>query len=264
MILHLPPGSPPLLRDAATLALFLHIGGASVGLVSGAAAMVFRKGERAHRWDGNVFFVSMLTMAAVGACVAPFLPVPQWSSTGAGIFTLYLVATGWATVKRQEGVVGVFEVGAAFAALGAAAAFAGLAWVGAHSPDGTVGGVPYQPALIFGAVAALAAACDLRVILRGGISGARRIARHLWRMGLALFIASASFFLGQPKVFPAPLRGSPILFALALAPLVLMIFWLLRVRFTKRLNLGATDLGLTPRGSLGGPAGDHRPAEGHA
>jgi hypothetical protein len=83
-------------------------------------------------------------------------------------------------------------------------------------------------------------------------------------MGLALFIASASFFLGQPKVFPAPLRGSPILVALALAPLVLMIFWLLRVRFTNRFKPGATDLGRTPRGSLGEPAGGHRPAEGHA
>jgi hypothetical protein len=259
MILHLPPGSPPLLRDAATLALFLHIGGASVGLVSGAAAMALRKGGRAHRWAGNVFFVSMLTMAAVGACVAPFLPVPQWSSTGAGIFTFYLVATGWATVKRQEGVVGVFEVGAAFAALGAAAGFAGLAWVGAHSSDGTIGGLPWQPAIIFGALAALAAGCDLRMILRGGISGARRIARHLWRMGLALFIASASFFLGQPRVFPPPLHGSAILFVPALTPLVLMIFWLLRVRLTNRFKPMRA-----PLGSLGGPVGDHRLAEGQA
>jgi len=259
MILHLPPGAPPLLRDAATLALFLHIGGASVGLVSGAAALALRKGGRAHRWAGNVFFVSMLTMAAVGAVVAPFLPVPQWSSTGAGIFTFYLVATGWTTVRRKEGVVGVFEVGACFAALGAAAGFVGLAWVGAHNPDGTVGGVPWQPALIFGAVAALAAGCDLRVILRGGISGARRIARHLWRMGVALFIASGSFFLGQPQVFPPPLHGSPILFVPALAPLVLVIFWLLRVRLTDRFKTGASD-----RGPLEGPARHYGHARGTA
>jgi uncharacterized membrane protein len=259
MILHLPPGSPPLLRDAATLALFLHIGGASVGLVSGAAAMAFRKGGRAHRWAGNVFFVSMLTMAAVGACVAPFLLVPQWSSTGVGIFTFYLVATGWATVKRKEGVVGVFEVGASFAALGAAAAFAGLGWAGAHSPDGTIGGLPWQPAIVFGAVAALGAGCDLRVILRGGVSGIQRIARHLWRMCLGLSIASGSFFLGQQQVFPAPLRGSPILYLLAVAPLGMMIFWLLRVRFTNQFQPMRTS-----RGSLRGPAGDQRLAEGRA
>lgn len=71
------------------------------------------------------------------------------------------------------------------------------------------------------------------MILRGGISGAPRIARHLWRMCLALFIATGSFFFGQQKVMPEFVRGTPILLALAIAPLVLMIFWLIRVRFSK-------------------------------
>ena len=39
------------------------------------------------------------------------------------------------------------------------------------------------------------------------ISGAQRITRHLWQMCVALFIAAASFFLGQAKVFPASVRG---------------------------------------------------------
>ena len=259
MILHVPPGSPALIRYGAAAILALHIGGASVGLVSGAAALAFRKGGRAHRRAGNVFFVSMLTMSAIGASAAPFLPVPQWSSTPAGIFAFYLVATGWVTVRRPAGGVGVFEVGAFLVALVAAAAMGSLAWVGGHSPDGLVGGLPWQPALVFGAVAALAAACDLKMILRGGISGAPRIARHLWRMGVGLFIASASFFLGQPKVFPVPLRGSPILMVLALAPLVLTIFWLLRVRFTKRFKSDATNLGPPP-----GPARDYSHARGIA
>jgi hypothetical protein len=74
------------------------------------------------------------------------------------------------------------------------------------------------------------AALDLRMILRGGISGPPRLARHIWRMCTALFVATGSFFIGQPQVFPAALRGSPILFSLGLAPLGFMIFWLFRVR----------------------------------
>jgi uncharacterized membrane protein len=234
MILHLPPGSSLLARAGADALLTLHIGGASVGLVSGAVAAVAAKGGRLHRAAGNTFFVSMLIMSAVGAAVAPFLPIPQWSSTGAGIFTFYLVATGWATARRRGAGVGGFEIGAAIAALGAGVAFAAMGWVGAHSPDGMIGGVPYQPAFVFAALAGFAAACDARVILAGGILGGQRVARHLWRMCVALFIAAGSFFLGQPKVFPPFLRGSPILFVPEIAILGLLVFWLLRVGFSGR------------------------------
>jgi hypothetical protein len=70
------------------------------------------------------------------------------------------------------------------------------------------------------------------MIPRGGISGARRIARHLWRMCLALFSAAGSFFIGQQKVMPAFMHGSPILLALGISPLFVMVFWLIRVRLT--------------------------------
>jgi hypothetical protein len=66
------------------------------------------------------------------------------------------------------------------------------------------------------------------------------IVRHLWRMCFGFFIATGSFFLGQQQVFPAWLRGSIVLFIPALLPLVLLIFWLFRVRFTnayKRMSM---------------------------
>jgi hypothetical protein len=96
--------------------------------------------------------------------------------------------------------------------------------------------VPY---FVFASFAAFAAALDLKLILRGGISGPQRIARHLWRMCFALFFAAAFFFLGQQQVLPKFMRGSPIPVVLALAPIVLMIFWLFRVRFSKRFKSGA-------------------------
>jgi hypothetical protein len=77
----------------------------------------------------------------------------------------------------------------------------------------------------------LAGLGDLRMLVRG-ISGRRRIARHLWRMCFGWFIATGSFFLGQQQVFPAWLRGSPALLVPALLPLALLVFWMIRIRFT--------------------------------
>src|SRR5258708_21172824 len=90
---------------------------------------------------------------------------------------------------------------------------------------------------------------DVRMLARGGVFGAKRIARHLWRMWFGLFIASGSFFLG-PSNRPLRLLStvglgqhlSPALFSttlyliLTILPLILLIFWLVRVRFTKAYN----------------------------
>jgi len=70
------------------------------------------------------------------------------------------------------------------------------------------------------------------MLVRHGISGTQRIARHLWRMCFALFMASASIFLARQQLFPALLRKTGVRFLLSILPLILMIFWLLRVRFT--------------------------------
>jgi hypothetical protein len=86
---------------------------------------------------------------------------------------------------------------------------------------------------LFATVALLGALGDMRVMLRGQLQGAQRIARHLWRMCFALFVASGSFFLGQAKVFPKPMRIYPLLAIPALLPLVLLLYWLVRVRFTR-------------------------------
>jgi hypothetical protein len=88
-----------------------------------------------------------------------------------------------------------------------------------------------------GSVCLLAALGDIRMLVRGGVLGTKRIARHLWRMCFGLFIAAGSFFLGPSN---RPLRllsavglgkhRSPALFStslyliLAILPLILLIF----------------------------------------
>jgi hypothetical protein len=237
MILHVPPDAPLLLRLGADALLVLHIGGGTVGLLSGAAALTVRKGGRAHRWTGNVFFLSMLAMATVGATVSPLLH--DRVSTVAGVLTLYLLATAWMAVKRRDGGVGRFEIAAFVVALGVATAGVTFILMQNASPTGMIDGQPPQAPWMFTIAATIAALSDLKVILRRGITGAPRIARHLWRVCLALFIASGSLFLGQPQVFPKALQHSGLLAVPALAPLILLIFWMLRVRLGKRFKAAA-------------------------
>lgn len=234
VILHVPPGSPGWMFAAADTLLALHIGGGAVGVVSGGTTLVARKGGRLHRVAGTVFLAAMLVMAGIGAAVAPFLP--DRPSALAGVLTLYLVLTGWMTMKQKPGKTGALEIGGLLIALSVAAAGMILIRLAANSPTHRLDGEPAMALYLFVIVGMIAAAGDARVLLRGGIAGAQRLARHLWRMCFALFVAAASFFLGQTKILPALMRGSPLLFVPAFAPLGVMAFWLIRVRLAKGLR----------------------------
>jgi hypothetical protein len=225
---------------AATI-LYLHIAGGSVGIVAGAAAVAVRKGRRLHAIAGHVFFASMLAMAGIGAAVAPFLASaqgdPKRFDAFIALFTCYLVATSWVTVRRKAGTIGRFERAAfVFAALLAVTTILFGARA-ADDPDGLVGGFPAMAYYVLGGLIALAAALDLRVILKGGVAGVPRIARHLWRMCVAFFIATSSLFFGQQDVLPQALRDAPILLlVLGFGPLAAMLFWLVRIRFAKKIG----------------------------
>jgi hypothetical protein len=223
--------------------LIVHICAGSLGLVTGTAAMSFRKGSPRHVLAGKGFVTSMLTMAVVAVYLAIVRHQPN--NIGGGFLTFYLIGTAWLTARRRDGKTSRFDGVALLIPL----AIGILNWVngikvvrsGASSPDG----VPVGMIFFMGSVCLLAAAGDVPMLVRGGVLGAKRIARHLWRMCFGLFIAAGSFFLG-PSNRPLRLLStvglgqhlSPALFStglyliLTLLPLVLLIFWLVRVRFT--------------------------------
>lgn len=203
--------------------LVLHICAGVLGVLSGAAAMSFRKGSRRHRVAGNVFFVAMLVMGSSAAYLG---------NVFGGLFACYLVATAWLTARRREGETGIFDWAAFLFALAAGVLFVTH---GVRLATGAVApkpGVPVGMIFFLGFVVLLAAAGDLRMLVRGGVFGRQRIVRHLWRMCFSFFIATGSFFLGQQQVFPKAWRGAAVWFVPALLPLAAMIFWLVRVRFT--------------------------------
>jgi hypothetical protein len=231
MILQISAEAPLVARAGAAALLWLHIGGASLGLVAGPIALVAKKGAALHRWSGTAFFGAMLAMSGVGAAVAPFLP--DRGTTLAGLFVFYLTATAWAAARRAPGTVGTVEIGGFLAAVATACLAFTFGWIGAHSPDGRIDRIPYEMPVVVGLVIALCAAVDLKVILKGGLFGPDRLARHLWRMCLALAMAYGSL-AGQPKALPPALRGQPLTMVPALVVLGLMVFWLVKVRPRRR------------------------------
>ena len=227
-----PPDAPLAVRVALDAVLYSHIGGGAVGLVSGAVALATRKGGRIHRASGNLFFAAMLVMSGIGFIVSPMLN--DRVSTVAGLMTFYLVVSGWLTVKRPPGVVGRLEMGAALIPLGVVIMGFVFIRMAAASSNGMVDGQPPQANYVFATVGAIALAGDAHLMLRRGLKGAPRITRHLWRMCVALLVASGSFFLGQERFLPKPLHGSPLLFIPVFAPLLLMLFWLGHTWWTAR------------------------------
>jgi peptidoglycan/LPS O-acetylase OafA/YrhL len=217
----------------------VHVAAGAVGIVSGFVALFVRKGGRLHRKSGMVFVYAMLVMAVIGAGLASIdhhrlsgAPMKaQRISVLAGVLTFYLVVTALLTVRRRTQRSRWVEVGALLVALAVCVLGFGFGMQAAGRPGGTLDGLPAAPAFIFGSVALLAAVGDVRLMLARGVEGAPRIARHLWRMCFALWIGSSSFFLGQAKFIPQPLRIMPLLAFPVLLVLVLMFYWLARVRF---------------------------------
>ena len=222
--------------------LVLHICSGTLGMLSGFVAVFLRKGSRRHSRAGQVFVVSMLCLSASGTYLG-FMKSQPGNVLG-GALTFYLVATAWMTARRAdtEGT-GAFDWGGLVAVLTLAAVEVTCGIEAAMSPTGLKYDYPPGPYFFLGSVAVLATVGDVRMLVRGGVSGAQRTARHLWRMCFALFIASASIFLARPQFFPALLRKTGVLFLLSFLPLVLLIFWMIRIRFASAYKRMASPRG---------------------
>jgi hypothetical protein len=162
-----------------------------------------------------------------------------------GLLAAYLVFSAMTTVKPFPGIGQRFNVALMVLVFAYAVAnlYTGVTeWL---DPTVDVVGRPrVVPPLVGGTVFLLAAIGDLRAIRAGGLRGSRRLARHLWRMCFGLFVATGSFFLGQMKFIPEPVRIVPLLLVLAFAPIVFLFYWMWRVRVRGRLTgivVGATQ-----------------------
>jgi len=225
-----------------------------IAVLSGSTALIVRKGSRLHRKSGVVFVISMMIMASAGAYVA--FTKSQPVNVMAGTFTFYLVSTAWLTVTRKEKEIGGLEFGLLFLGFAAGITSLILGWQAAQSATGseTADSIPL---LVFGSVALLSVAGDTRMLIRGGVAGAKRLVRHLWRMGIALFIAVGSFFLGmsgdpvlrrtgiRATLFTPAIRQTHLPELPVLIIVVLTIFWVCRVMFSNAYKNPRTTISFT-------------------
>ena len=208
----------------------LHILGGGLGLITGFIALYAVKGSGLHRRSGLLFVLAMLAMT-VSAMIAMALHrnAPAGNMLAA-MLTSYLVITALTTVLPPAAGSRRLDVGLMATAFAVGLAGMTYGFEALASPGGGKDGIPAFPYFLFGVAGLLGSALDLRMIRSGGLRGAPRIARHLWRMCFALFIAAMSFFLGQADEIPEMLRIPALLALPPLAVFLTMLYWLRRVR----------------------------------
>lgn len=202
----------------------IHVVAGGLAMVLGAVALLVKKGGNLHRRSGLLFVCAMLVMG---------ITTGMLGNAFGGLITIYFVVTALTTVHSvSPWTRGTDVVAMVFAV--AFTLFTFLAGVEAfHSPGGLRNGVPFPMFFFLGTVTLLAVIGDLRVLRAGLPRGGRRLARHLWRMCFALFIAAASFFSIRERVAKllpepfttVPMRALPILLLFGA-----MFYWLWRVR----------------------------------
>jgi hypothetical protein len=222
------------------MVLAIHIAAGGLAIILGAVALLAKKGGRIHRRIGLLFVYAMFVMAISAAIVAFGNKAHALGNVLAAFTTIYYVGTALTTVRppspwtrRLNGVALIVAVGVALAdiALGVKAF---------NSPRGLLNGVPFAMHFFMAAMLLTAATGDLRIMRHGLLRGGPRIARHLWRMCFALFIAAGSFFSIRARVarvLPEPFTTAPMRALPIILVFVAMFYWLWRVRARRPLSL---------------------------
>lgn len=225
------------------LALSFHVTAGTIGLVAGSVAIASRKGGKWHRGSGQLFVAAMLAMGLSAVGIALY---EHKTSFASGALAAYLVFTGWTTLRplaamRRRADVALMLLAWLLAFGGFAQAFAAFG-----RPGHQIDGVPAGMSIFMSTIILLAAVGDVRMILVTNLARSQRLARHLWRMCFGLFIATGSFVaqLVRMTFMPHWTRSIAVVLLLAAGPLVVLIYWMWRVRL--RQNLRGLAMRLEP------------------
>ncbi len=235
----------------------IHIAAGGLAIVLGAVALSVKKGGTVHRRSGLLFVYAMLVMGTT----ASILGLRHGLTDGnvmAAFMTAYFVGTALTTVRPASPWTRRINAAALALALGLAlvAIVGGVKAV--NSPRLSPGGVPFRTigvmSFVLATVLLLAAIGDARIIRFGLPRGGPRLARHLWRMCFALFIAAGSFFSIRARVariLPEPFTTGPMRALPILLLFGAMFYWLWRVRARRPLPVLETSrrslTGIPPR-----------------
>jgi hypothetical protein len=223
------------------LLLPIHIAAGGLAIVLGAVALIVKKGGTIHRRSGMLFVYAMLVMG-FSASILSLRNSLDIGNLVVGLMTAYFVGTALTTVRPVSPWTRRIDA-AALTVILVIALGSIVSGVKAINDLGlSPGGVPSRTigvmSFILATVMMLAAAGDVRILRSGMPRGGPRLARHLWRMCFALFIAAGSFFSIRERVariLPEPftsgqMRALPILLLFGA-----MFYWLWRVRARRTL-----------------------------
>ena len=156
--------------------LFLHILAGVAALAAAGIAVGSAKGGRLHRRSGNIYTLAMAFVGVSALVLAVVHPNPFLFAVG--VFSLYLVFTGWRAAKLRDGRPRSLDH-----AGGVVMALSGLGML-VWGVQGLLAGSGAQPVIqvAFGSIGLTLALSDWRDWARGPVTGKARIARHLGRM----------------------------------------------------------------------------------
>ncbi|MBO6798371.1 DUF2306 domain-containing protein [Maricaulis sp.] len=212
----------------------VHIITGTLALAGGVLALVAPKGRHWHRQGGRIFFWAMLVSAMSGSLLGLLEPERLLITALAGVLTLYLLLSSRRAARNRSGRFERMD-GALFAAVVVLILLlAGLGGFALQQADGRLLGFAGEDYFMLAVMAGLGGCADVTLVFRKQMSDRHRIARHLWRMGLAFFIAVGSAFTGPGVgVFPEALRSSGLLAAPEGITALVILFWLVRTVFNR-------------------------------
>ena len=210
-----------------------HVVAGALGLISGFMALWATKGGIVHRRCGRIFVYSVVAMTLTGSVLAIVRDAAPGANVPVGVLTAYLALTSLTTMRPPSIGARPLDMSMLLVAVTVSGTLLAFGISVLSSPTRTLYGISAYPFLIFSAIGTIATLGDLRLILLGGVGtvlGARRLARHLWRMCTALLISAFVFVVRQPNRIPGPIGIVPLLAILPPVVLVVMSYWLWRVR----------------------------------
>lgn len=196
--------------------LTFHIISGSFLLLFGIGALSFVKGSMWHRRSGNLFFLFMILMTGSAALLNNGFTMP--------LLTFYYGITAWAVVLRKENSTGILEILAMLL----------IAYISVDLFYYVFTSTAISPTFkaiftIHATIAAMAAFLDLNMILRGGLCGKHRIARHAWRTCYALLGTVMSISANTSDSWPDFIHDDALIYLM----IGILFYWLIRVLFTR-------------------------------
>ncbi|HSU66896.1 MAG TPA: DUF2306 domain-containing protein [Tepidisphaeraceae bacterium] len=210
----------------------IHVAAGGLAIILGALALSAKKGGTLHRRTGILFVYAMLTMG-ISASILAFRKSPTNPNVFAALMTIYFVGTALTAVRPVTRWSRRFDLAALTVVIALATADIVGGVKALNSPRGLLNGIPFGMFFFLATIKTLAAAGDVRVLRWGGAAGGQRLARHLWRMCFALFIAVGSFFSIRERVariLPEPFTTPTMRLLPMLLVFAAMFYWLWRVR----------------------------------